>query len=121
MWNALKLVKIWEGKQNEKAPEGSAAFAVQWFENRLAEASLEVEKLFKDFKLSEALKTLYSLIWDDFCSWYLEWVKPAPDQPINAGVYQKTVMFFVKTDAVAPSLHAVHHRRNIPRAARAAG
>jgi valyl-tRNA synthetase len=96
MWNALKLVKIWEGKQNEKAPEGSAAFAVQWFENRLAEASLEVEKLFKDFKLSEALKTLYSLIWDDFCSWYLEWVKPAPDQPINAGVYQKTVMFFEK-------------------------
>jgi valyl-tRNA synthetase len=93
MWNALKLVKLWEGRldNSDTSPEN---FAVQWFENRLAEASAEVEKLFKDFKLSEALKTIYSLIWDDFCSWYLEWIKPAPEQPMNAAVYKKTVYFF---------------------------
>ena len=49
---------------------------------------------FKDFKLSESLKTLYSLIWDDFCSWYLEWIKPGFEQPINKAVYEKTVDFF---------------------------
>ena len=46
------------------------------------------------FKLSEALKTIYSLIWDDFCSWYLEWIKPGFEQPIDANVYNKTVEFF---------------------------
>jgi len=48
----------------------------------------------KQFRLSEALKTVYSLIWDDFCSWYLEWVKPGFEQPIDAAVYNKTVDFF---------------------------
>ena len=48
----------------------------------------------KQFRLSEALKTIYSLIWDDFCSWYLEWVKPGFEQPIEAAVYKKTVVFF---------------------------
>src|SRR3978361_1595771 len=46
------------------------------------------------FKLSEALKTLYSLIWDDFCSWFLEWVKPGFEQPVSANVYEKTLEFF---------------------------
>jgi valyl-tRNA synthetase len=94
MWNALKLIKLWEARLDEKVGDASDNFAVQWFENRLAKTSLEVEKLFKDFKLSEALKTIYSLIWDDFCSWYLEWIKPAPEQPMNAAVYKKTVNFF---------------------------
>ena len=50
--------------------------------------------MMKQFRLSEALKTIYSLIWDDFCSWYLEWVKPGFEQPIEAAVYEKTVSFF---------------------------
>jgi valyl-tRNA synthetase len=91
IWNALKLVKMWEGRVGTAE---SGHFAVDWFENRLNEARAEVEKLFKDFKLSEALKTIYSLIWDDFCSWYLEWVKPGMDQPIDKKVYDKTVAFF---------------------------
>jgi valyl-tRNA synthetase len=49
---------------------------------------------FREFRLSEALKTVYSLIWDDFCSWYLEWVKPGFEQPVNKAVYEKTVYFF---------------------------
>ncbi|WP_119079301.1 valine--tRNA ligase [Chitinophaga alhagiae] len=92
MWNALKLVKMWTPVENTGAavPE----FAVEWFENRLNEVHAEVEKLFQDFRLSEALKAIYSLIWDDFCSWYLEWIKPGFEQPINAGVYEKTISFF---------------------------
>ena len=95
IWNALKLVKIWEGRLGSNGNTQTANhFAVQWFENRLAEAGAEVEKLFKDFKLSEALKTIYSLVWDDFCSWYLEWVKPAQDQPMDEAIYNKTLGFF---------------------------
>lgn len=92
MWNALKLVKMWTPVENTGAPVPT--FAVEWFENRLNEVHAEVEKLFKDFRLSEALKAIYSLIWDDFCSWYLEWIKPGFEQPIDAGVYEKTIGFF---------------------------
>jgi len=95
MWNALKLMKMWEGKQS--ATDGASTtgnFAVQWFDNRLNEAKAEVDTLMQQFRLSEALKTIYSLIWDDFCSWYLEWVKPGFEQPIDAAVYAKTVGFF---------------------------
>ncbi|RPD41597.1 valine--tRNA ligase [Chitinophaga barathri] len=92
MWNALKLVKMWKPGQNTGAPVPE--FAVEWMENRLNEVHAEVEKLFKDFRLSEALKAIYSLIWDDFCSWYLEWIKPGFEQPIDAGVYEKTIGFF---------------------------
>lgn len=93
MWNALKLVKIWEGRQGEIQNE-APMFAVDWFENRLQEARLQLEELYRDFRLSEALKMLYTLIWDDFCSWYLEWVKPGYEQPIDPRVYQKTVEYF---------------------------
>jgi valyl-tRNA synthetase len=60
----------------------------------LNEARAEIEKLFTEFRLSEALKTLYSLIWDDFCSWYLEWIKPGFEQPIDAAVYRQTIVYF---------------------------
>ena len=119
IWNALKLVKMWEERtttddrrpttdngdlsnvksetsntESHLSPLTSHDFAINWFENRLAEVRTEVEILFKDFKLSEALKKIYSLIWDDFCSWYLEWVKPDFEQPVASSVYKKTVEFF---------------------------
>jgi len=94
MWNALKLVKMWEGKQAASDKLQAAGFAVDWFENRLNEAKAGIEELYKEFKLSEILKTIYSLIWDDFCSWYLEWVKPGFDESIEPVVYNKTVEFF---------------------------
>jgi valyl-tRNA synthetase len=96
IWNALKLVKMWEGRKSE-SPEDrktESNFAIDWFENRLNEVKSEIESLYKDFRLSEALKTIYSLIWDDFCSWYLEWVKPGFEQPIKKNVYEKTVGYF---------------------------
>lgn len=96
LWNALKLVKMWEGRLDSAATTDTAdaAFAINWFENRLNQASLEVEELMAQFKLSEALKTIYSLIWDDFCSWYLEWAKPGFEQPVSPLVYDKTISFF---------------------------
>jgi valyl-tRNA synthetase len=95
MWNALKLVKMWKGRQSEgQLHDAEGSFAVEWFENRLSQARIELDTQFKDFRLSEALKTVYSLIWDDFCSWYLEWVKPGFEQPINKAVYERTVDFF---------------------------
>ena len=91
MWNAMKLVKGWEGRSAEGMEAGQLAFAMDWMEARLAEVSLEVAELMRDYRLSEGLKTIYSLIWNDFCSWYLEWVKPGLDQPIAATVYARTV------------------------------
>ena len=64
--------------------------------DRLSQAIKEVDILMKQFRLSEALKTIYSLIWDDFCSWYLEWIKPGFEEPVNKAVYEKTVSYFEK-------------------------
>ncbi len=108
LWNALKLVKMWEGRQpsvegerfkveGEQQPytlNPTPPFPIQWFSSRLNQVKTEVESLMVQFKLSEALKTIYSLVWDDFCSWYLEWVKPGFEQPISKEVYEKTVDFF---------------------------
>lgn len=93
IWNALKLVKMWESRV-DSGQLAADNFATAWFENRLNEVKLQVDELYKDFRLSEILKTIYSLIWDDFCSWYLEWVKPGFEQPIDKAVYEKTVGFF---------------------------
>lgn len=81
MWNALKLIKMWENNPNgiiAQTAETAASrdFASEWMRNRINEAKVEIDALFAEFKISEALKTMYSLIWDDFCSWYLEWQKP---------------------------------------------
>ncbi len=106
LWNALKLVSMWEkrigrsqsanGQRTTDNGQPTDNFATQWFENRLNEVATEVEILYKQFRLSEALKKIYSLIWDDFCSWYLEWVKPEFEQQIQEEVYNKTISFFEK-------------------------
>jgi valyl-tRNA synthetase len=95
LWNALKLVKGWEGNLSTAiTAESHGHFAIEWFEYRLNNTRENIEKLFNDFKLSEALKTLYSLIWDDFCSWYLEWVKPGFGQSIDREIHRTTIRFF---------------------------
>lgn len=94
IWNALKLVKMWEGRQAPVIGEATDHFAIRWFESRLQEVKAEVAVLFKDFKLSEALKSIYSLIWDDYCSWYLEWVKPGFEQPCDVVIYEQSIAFF---------------------------
>ncbi len=98
LWNALKLVKMWEGRLTPGTPvdfySEAGTFAVDWFQNRFNQAQTLINKLLSEFKLSEALKTIYSLIWDDFCSWYLEWVKPGYEQAMNPVFYEKTISFF---------------------------
>jgi len=94
IWNALKLLKMWEGRQTTGDNQATNNFALDWFENRLNKVKVDVDEMMKQFRLSEALKTIYSLIWDDFCSWYLEWVKPGFEQPMETGVYDKTVTYF---------------------------
>ncbi|MEO6670776.1 MAG: class I tRNA ligase family protein [Ferruginibacter sp.] len=104
MWNAVKLLKMWEGRQSgignpqfaHNSQLTASSFALDWFENRLNQVKVEVNSMMDQFRLSEALKTIYSLIWDDFCSWYLEWVKPGFEQPIDGAIYKKTIGFFTE-------------------------
>jgi valyl-tRNA synthetase len=103
LWNATKLLKMWEARQNNTGEMAEdAKFAMDWFEAKLNTTQIEVDEMLKTFRLSEALKTIYGLIWDDFCSWYLEWIKPGFEQPMHAGVYEKTVGFY---DALLQLLH----------------
>ena len=100
LWNALKLLKMWEEKtpitfEYSKEDAEKAYFAIAWFEARLQQVSIEIEQLYGQFKLSEVLKTLYTLVWDDFCSWYLEWVKPAyGSTEIDAHIIAATKKYF---------------------------
>lgn len=99
LWNALKLIKSWETRVEKSAQPTAhssqpSSFATDWFNSRLNQVKLEVESLMQQFRLSEALKTIYSLIWDDFCSWYLEWAKPGFEQPVDAKVYEQTIRYF---------------------------
>ncbi|MEO9022593.1 MAG: valine--tRNA ligase [Ginsengibacter sp.] len=100
LWNAMKLLKMWEEgskfktESSEPKVGGSGEFAIQWFQNRLNEVRGEVEVLMSQFRLSEALKTIYSLIWDDYCSWFLEWIKPEYGKAVEQDVYEKAVSLF---------------------------
>jgi valyl-tRNA synthetase len=94
MWNALKLIKMWESRKDEKLSPADNGFPEAWFESRLAEVRKETDLLIGQFRLSEALKAIYSLIWDDFCSWYLEWAKPGFEEPMPAATLEKTISFF---------------------------
>ncbi len=94
LWNALKLLKMWDARQADLGTDLKNDFAINWFENRLNTVKAEVETLMLQFRLSEALKIIYSLVWDDFCSWYLEWIKPGFEQPMDTAVYKRTVVYF---------------------------
>ncbi len=96
IWNALKLVKMWEERGFDDNIKINAAqeFANNWMYNRIEEIRQELQNLFSTFRLSEALKTVYSLIWNDYCSWYLEWVKPAMNQQLCKAQYNKAISFF---------------------------
>src|SRR5690606_15480818 len=92
IWNAFRLVKGWEidgtvsGQENQRA--------ILWFESRYHQALTEIEDHFSKFRISDALMSIYKLVWDDFCSWYLEMVKPAYQHPIDPATHQRTLVFF---------------------------
>jgi len=92
IWNAFRLVKGWQSADIEQ-PEANAV-AVRWFDAKLRQANAEIDDLFKKYRISEALMAVYKLFWDEFSSWYLEMVKPAYGQPIDATTLSATLRFF---------------------------
>ena len=91
VWNAFKLIKGWEVDNNLSNPN---KVAIEWFGSRFNQTLTEIEDNFKQYRLSEALMATYKLVWDDFCAWYLEMIKPAYQQPIDKETYGITITYF---------------------------
>ncbi len=91
IWNAFRLIKGWEVDASLPNPNETT---INWFESRFNEALAEIESNFKSYRLSEALMATYKLVWDDYCAWYLEMVKPAYQQPIDKATYEASIQFF---------------------------
>jgi valyl-tRNA synthetase len=91
VWNAFRLLKGW---QVDDSLENKNEIAISWFKSRFNEALGEIESNFAQYRISEALMSTYKLVWDDFCAWYLEMIKPAYEQPIDKETYDATVSFF---------------------------
>ncbi|MFM8597326.1 MAG: valine--tRNA ligase [Flavobacteriales bacterium] len=92
IWNAYRLVSSWEVRDIEQ-PSASKV-AIEWFENRFNQVLAEINDQFDKFRISEALMASYKLVWDDFCSWYLEMIKPGYEQPIDRATLNQTLVFF---------------------------
>jgi valyl-tRNA synthetase len=92
VWNAYRLVSSWEIREFDQ-PESSKK-AIEWFQTKFNKSLLEINDAFDKFRISEALMTIYKLVWDDFCSWYLEMIKPGYEQPIDAKTIETTKFFF---------------------------
>ena len=91
VWNAFKLIKGWEV---DDSLNNNNQVAIDWFESRFNQALSEIEENFVQYRLSEALMATYKLVWDDFCAWYLEMIKPVYQQPIDRETYNHTIKFF---------------------------
>ena len=90
IWNAFKLIKGWEVSETILQPESSKV-AIEWYEAKLQQTLLDIEDNFEKYRLSEALMATYKLVWDDFCSWFLEMIKPAYQQPIDKATFDKAI------------------------------
>lgn len=92
IWNAYRLVDGWEVDPNLSGDNNKASIA--WFEAKFNQTLVEVEDHFGKFRMSDALMSTYKLIWGDFCSWYLEMIKPDYQKPIDAATKEATIGFF---------------------------
>lgn len=92
IWNAFRLVKGWEVRPIEQPR--SSQLAIRWFEARFNQELSTINDLMDKFRISEALMAIYKLIWDDFCGWYLEMIKPGYEQPIDEATLDRTIVFF---------------------------
>lgn len=92
IWNAFRLVKGWEVADIDQ-PESSKK-AIEWFDHKLNETLITIEDHYGKFRMSDALMSTYKLVWDEFCSWYLEMIKPAYQQPIDRETFDATIMNF---------------------------
>ena len=92
VWNAYRLVSSWEIREFDQ-PESSKK-AIEWFQTKFNKSLLEINDAFDKFRISDALMNIYKLVWDDFCSWYLEMIKPGYEQPIDVKTIETTKFFF---------------------------
>jgi len=93
IWNAYRLIEGWEINENQ-APSEAAQEALVWYENHFQKTLKWVDENFEKYRISDAMMSLYKLVWDDFCSWLLELVKPEYGQPIDRETHQNTVRLF---------------------------
>lgn len=91
VWNAFRLVKGWEVDESLPNPNQQA---INWFESAFNQAFIEIEDNYKQYRLSDSLMGIYKLVWDDFCAWYLEMIKPVYQQPIDPETYRITIEYF---------------------------
>lgn len=89
IWNAFKLIKGWETADIPQ-PESSKV-AIEWYDAKLQQTLSEIEDHFGKYRISDALMAIYKLVWDDFCSWFLEMIKPAYQQPIDSATFAKAI------------------------------
>jgi valyl-tRNA synthetase len=92
IWNAYRLVSAWDVREIEQ-PKSSVK-AIEWFDAKFNQELATINDLFDKFRISEALMAIYKLVWDDFCSWYLEMIKPGYEQPIDSKTIEATKDFF---------------------------
>ena len=93
VWNAFNLTNLWEVSETIPQPE-SSKIALEWYESKFSEVLVEIEDHFSKYRLSDALMSIYKLVYDDFCGWLLEIVKPAYQQPIDATTYKQVMSIF---------------------------
>lgn len=93
IWNAYRLVQGWNKDETIKANDADRQ-AIDWFGHQMDKTIAEVADQFEKFRISDALHLLYKLIWDDFCSWYLEAIKPGYGEPVSKEVYDQTILYF---------------------------
>ena len=93
IWNAFRLVQGWQVDEQAQQPE-TARMAIEWFGAKLRQSAAEMADLYSKYRLSEALMEVYHLFWDEFSSWFLEMVKPAYGQPIDANTYKAVLEAF---------------------------
>jgi valyl-tRNA synthetase len=92
IWNAFRLVKGLQVEQGANLPEHT--LAIEWFQSKLNQTVVEIQDHFSKFRISDALLSIYNLIWDDFCGKYLEIIKPAYQQPIQSETLEATMALF---------------------------
>ncbi|MBI9037781.1 MAG: valine--tRNA ligase [Bacteroidales bacterium] len=95
IWNALRLIKGWTTDENLIQPQ-SSKISIEWFEAKLNSTIKILDDHFLKYRISDALMLTYKLIWDDFCSWYLEMIKPAYQKPIDKYTLESSIKFFEK-------------------------
>jgi valyl-tRNA synthetase len=93
IWNALRLVKGWEVDDEIEQPSYSD-ISVRWFESQMNATIAVINDQYDKYRISDALMAVYKLVWDDFCSWYLEMIKPAYKKPIDRKTFEITIGFF---------------------------